>query len=456
MPTSSEKHDVVVVGGGFAGVTAARDLGKAGYSVILLEARDRLGGRTYYREFAGTDQKIEMGGTWLAGDNDAIRDIYEEVRRYDIPLSTSPQPHSAAHFFGGRRTDGLLPVPPEELMEFERGLHAVSEAAHRIEASFPLGSRALDLDIPCDDWLRALELPRATSEVFNVFVELYFGCPATDVSALHVLGQIAALGYSGLAMFLVLDEKFANGTSSLIDAIIDDSGAEVRLSTPVARVEQDRSGVTLTTKAGEKVSGAACVIATPLNCWDDIEFAPGLSEAKRVVGKQRHAGRAHKSWALVRNLPNEYFLGIGMVPGLRWVSTEFVLPEGSLMCGFAHVTAPRAMDPLDLRQVEAAIRAYAPDAEVVAVDSHDWDADMYANGTYTALRPGWLTLYGLQMRAPEGRLAFATSDIAEGTSLGVMSGAIQSGRTAARHVDGILHHQGAKLEQPSAVPQSAA
>ena len=62
------EYDVIVVGGGLAGLTAARDLGESGRSVLLLEARDRLGGRTWYRPFAETQQKVELGGNWLCRD----------------------------------------------------------------------------------------------------------------------------------------------------------------------------------------------------------------------------------------------------------------------------------------------------------------------------------------------------------------------------------------------------
>jgi monoamine oxidase len=442
MPEGPNHSDVIVIGGGFAGVTAARDLTQDGYSVVLLEARDRLGGRTYYREFGDTGQKVEFGGTWLGPDTPAVRHIHDEVRRYDIPLTTSPVPRSATAFVGGRRIDGMIPIPPEQIMEFERGLHTVAAASRRIDQHRPLGSQALDLDIPCDRWLADLDLPRESLDVFHAFVQIYFGCIAAEVSALHVLGQIAALGYSGLAMFLVLDAKFANGTISLINAIIGDSTADVRLESAVSRVSQDRTGVEVTTQTGDRFTAAACVVAVPLNCWDDIEFAPVLSGAKRIAGSERHAGHAFKPWALVQNLPDDYFLGLGMAPDLNWISTEFVLPEGSLMCGFGPST-PR-IDQSDPRSIEALVRAYAPEAHVVAVDSHDWDVDPYSNGAYTALRPGWLARYGRELRAPEGRLAFASSDIADGPSLGFMSGAIQRGGAAATEIAAILRTRAAK------------
>ena len=59
-------YEAIVIGGGFGGMTAARDLHDAGRSVLALEARDRLGGRTWYKPFAGSQKTIEFGGTWVA------------------------------------------------------------------------------------------------------------------------------------------------------------------------------------------------------------------------------------------------------------------------------------------------------------------------------------------------------------------------------------------------------
>ena len=58
-------HDVVVIGGGIAGLTAARDLAHRGYGVVVLEARDRLGGRTWWKRFADSDHHAEVGATWF-------------------------------------------------------------------------------------------------------------------------------------------------------------------------------------------------------------------------------------------------------------------------------------------------------------------------------------------------------------------------------------------------------
>jgi hypothetical protein len=141
-------------------------------------------------------------------------------------------------------------------------------------------------------------------------------------------------------------------------------------------------------------------------------------------------------WALTRGLPDDYFFGAGMGEGLDWVSTEYVLPEGSLVNCFAPSRAD--FDSTSVGDVQRAIRVYAPEAEVLAVDSHDWNADPYSNGSWMAYRPGWLTRHVDAMREPEGRVIFAGSDIALGFSAGWIDGAIQSGIAAAAEVEHVL------------------
>jgi monoamine oxidase len=430
---SSIRYDVIVIGGGLAGLTAARDLRHAGKSVLVLEARDRLGGRTWYREFPGTGQKVEIGGTWFV--KPCQPSIAAEIARYELPISQSPTGQSFRTSVGGQlRADGF-PIPLEEVGDFERGVFEIIAGARRLEFGKPLDTQPVaDLDIPFEEFLRCLALGQATHEYISSWVGFFFGCHPAEVSALHVLSWVAGFGNSVWAWYAAITDKFGKGTASLVEALAADGGADIRLSSPVQRVEQGAAGVTVTTREGETFAAASAVLAAPLNTWHDIAFEPELSEPKRQAASERQTGHATKVWALAENAP-DHLVGVGWGGGLNWVSTEFVLPEGQLLVGFG--TGPEMLDVTSSDDIRRAVERFAPEARIVATDAHDWNVDEFSQGTWMSYRPGQLMRFHSAFQEVEGRISFAGSDLALGWA-GWMDGAIESGARAASQVVKLL------------------
>jgi monoamine oxidase len=275
-------------------------------------------------------------------------------------------------------------------------------------------------------------------QYLSAWAGFFFGCQPSEVSALHVLSWVAGFGNSPWAWYAAITDKFGNGTKSLVDALAGDAGVEIRLSAPVARIERADAGVTVTTRGGDTLTAAAAVLAAPLNTWRDIEFAPELSEAKRAAATEGQTGHSTKIWALVENLP-EGIVGVGWGGGLNWLSSEYVLPEGTLVVGFG--TGPELLDVTSADDIRRAIQRFAPEARVVATDAHDWNADEFSKGTWKAYRPGQLTRFHSAFQEPEGRLAFAGSDLALGWA-GWMDGAIETGARAAAQVAGLVRAPG--------------
>lgn len=428
--------DVVVIGGGFAGVAAMRDLRADGRSVVLLEARDRLGGRTWYRKFAGTDQSVEIGGTWSVDRRQPC--IAEEKARYSLGTVLSPAPQSWQMRLDGTTRDGWLPVPYDDIAGLERAVYHLIHDSMRIEFGKPFDRQGLeDLDISVTEWMKSKEIDSAAQAFIAAFVGLNLGCAPDDASALHFLTWIAGMGNSPWTMSTVLTQKFEKGTISLVDAMVAEAGADVRLSSPVARVEQDDLGVTVTTRSSEVVRARTAIVATPLNTWRDVEFSPALSEPKATAAAAGHSGHAVKPWALVKGVP-DYFASWAWDGGMCYLATEFELEQGSVMVGFAH--APDVVDINDSADVAAKVRAFLPDdADVIGVDGHDWNGDEFSRGTWMAFAPGQLSRWHSGLMETEGRVVFAGSDIAPRWA-GWMEGALESGRLAARSVGELLQH----------------
>jgi monoamine oxidase len=420
--------DVAIVGGGFAGLTAARDLAAVGRSVVVLEARDRLGGRTWYRPFAGTEHCVELGGTWFSLARQ--RPLAEEVERYGVRVVPAVTRKSARWHTGGVTRYGL-PVPQSEGAVLERTLRSLSLASDDIDL------KRDDVSVP--DWLGD-ELPDATRDFLFAWASFMSGADPGEVSMVEFLGIFAMNGGDVWSLYDEISECFADGTGVLLDALAGDADSEVRLSTSVTRIEERDDEVVVTTDANEEVRAGAALVSVPVNTLDTIEFDPPLPQGLARMAREKHAGRSLKVWALVEGAP-EGLLALGFGTPLQWLSVERVVAEGTLVVGFGHKTA--GLDLADSNAVEAAIQVYAPDARVLAVDAHNWVEDPWSRGTWLVSRPGWLTEGLFEGCEPRGRVVLAGSDIAEEHG-GWIAGAIGSGRAAVRRL--------VQAEAPSTVP----
>jgi monoamine oxidase len=427
---ASSNPDVLVLGGGFAGVVAARELRAAGHSVRLLEARDRLGGRTWFRKDALAGHDLEMGGAWIVPEQ---RHVWAEAERYGLGTPFWGLPSSYGWLTDGVLRHGALPVPMEELPELERLLFAMRDAAARLDLSRPLaGQDVADLDAtPSDVWLDQLGLPTHTRELALAWFSGTASAMPDECSILEVVRWLAAANNS-LWRWLaasVLGHVVEHGTAALVAAIAEDAGADVRLDSPVLSVSHDADGVTVRTGGdtpGEH-RAAAAVVALPMNCLGDVPFTPPLADGKLAAARERHAGHGSKVWALVREAPASYF-GLGWMggKGFDFVGTEEILEDSALLVCFS---PDPSLGHASHDEVERAIRVFLPDAELLEYTSHNWADDPYARGTWNVFRPGQIMRYETALRAGEGRLVFAGSH----TALlwpGFIDGAVESGLRA--------------------------
>jgi monoamine oxidase len=410
-------------------LTAARELRRRRYSVLVLEARDRLGGRTWYRPFDGMSKCVEFGGTWFSLERQ--RELAVEIKRYQLRVTQSPSPVEFRSSVADQLRSGRLPVPEGQADDVRRAFDHIRERAKGITVGQPLDRQSLgDLDVALDEFLVPLRLPQQTLDYLSSWwAGFSFGCRPAEISTLQILSWVAGFGGTW-AWDDVPAEKLVDGTKSLVDALADDSDADIKLSTAADRITQDAHGIRVATREGETISAQAAVVAIPLNTWAHVEFSPPLSDLKERAARERHGGHAVKVWALARNVPN-HLVGVGTGP-LKWISEEDVLDEGRLLVGIG--AEPALLDPSRPETVAAALRRFAPDAQLVATDGHDWNSDEFSRGTWTAYRPGQPSQLHSALGRAEGRIVFAGSDTAIAWP-GFMCGAIESGLKAAHQIE---------------------
>ena len=429
-----ESYDVVVIGGGFAGVTAARELRQRGHRVAILEARDRLGGRTWTSEFAG--QAVEMGGTWVHWSQPHV---WAEITRYGLAITESPRADEWRAWLGAgtRQT-----APPETFYPMLRA--AMAALCHDARAVFerpyePLFNQesvaAIDA-LSVRDRLATLDLPAVTLDLLDGLWASDCSAPIAEAGLSVALRWYALAGWDALTMLdAVARYKLAAGTRGLLDAMLADGRPDVLLATPVATVERDDHAVAVTARDGRRFSARAAIVTVPLNALRAVEFRPALSGLKNAAIAEGQASRGVKVWARIKGERPHFSATAPDTYALTSLHSEGHVHGATLLVGFG--PAADRLDVSDRAAVEQAVRVFLPDAEVQEVLGHDWVTDEFSRGTWPVYRPGQLTRYLRALQDPEGRIFLAGSEMANGWC-GFIDGAIESGLTAARRVADLL------------------
>jgi monoamine oxidase len=423
--------DVIVVGGGLAGLTAARELGHRGRRVLLLEARERLGGRTWVSSFAGVD--VELGGAFVHWSQPHL---WAEITRYGLGIVELPDADRA--FL--RRDDGI-----EELDETVFGqlndafelLCAGTEAYLTQPMTIPRGPAAEEADLASTaERIVALDLDPRSSDLLDALCAGLSSAPNDRVGFLTIARSFALAGFVGQ---MVLDTngrwELDGGTAALVEAMRRDVRADVRLGTRVEAIAQDETGVTVRSTDGEHVASAA-IVALPVNALGAVRFDPPLADRKREAAEEGLVGLGLKVWAkLAPGSPSMFAAAPGRFP-LSFVQTIAATPDGgTVVVGFGPSAA--ALSPDAPEPVARAIEDLLPGARVQEVAGHDWVRDPLAGETWASYGPGRSLRWLPELERREGRVAFAGGDIARGWG-SYMDGAIETGLRAGREVEAVL------------------
>jgi monoamine oxidase len=424
-----DDYDVVVVGAGFAGLTAARELGTRGLRVAIVEARDRIGGRTFVTEQGG--QKYEIGGTWVHWGQPFV---WSELHRYGLAVSESLS--GTADTMSVLTASGLVTDTAQAVgQELDAALTAycdIDGAQGRIAFANP---HAREVDIPSAldqlslaDRLASLPVSGRQRDLLQSFLTMN---AATDPARGGLYDQLKwwALGdYNVDSLLKRLGRyKIAQGTSALARALLDDSGADLAVAQPVSRIEV-ADGVVQVQARSLSVRCKAVVVAVPMNVLGDIDFAPRLAPARAAAHQERHVCAGTKFIARVDRSVGAW-VGFAPYPNpLTMVVADREVDGRSILVGFG---PDDAVDIGNLRRVESELRKFLPGITVEEVFAHDWTNDPYAKGAWTWFAPGQArrALGALQTPAPP--LFFANTDWATGWR-GFIDGAIEDGLRGAR------------------------
>jgi monoamine oxidase len=423
--------EVAVIGGGLAGVAAARELAHAGVDVLVVEARDHLGGRAWSDRRLG--QPLEMGAMHIHWSQPCM---WSEVLRYGLKVHPPRVVKQTAWLTDGvRRTgtfedlwsrlDGALnPLfkPAREL--FPRPYDTEAERA---------AVEALD-HVVVTDRIDELDLTDELRGLARAYCTLQFNGPPDQGAYTQILRWIAL----GFGQWRLLSEalagyEFADGTEALVSAMRDDGGFPVRFDSPVDRIDASGGAVQVSCRDASTVSARAAIVTVPLNALGNIEFAPGLPAGIAKTARDGQVSRGSKIWIEIEGQLSQWLAFADAHPIVLTYTTA-TLGDSSILVAFGH--DGERFTGEDPEAVERALEVLLPGVKVRATASHNWRRDPFTGQTWGMLRPGqWTQLRDLnELRGP---LFLAGSDVAAGWA-GLMEGAIESGITAARRARGFL------------------
>ncbi|MGK3950862.1 flavin monoamine oxidase family protein [Microbacterium sp. I2] len=421
-------YDVIVIGAGFAGLTAARELSHAGKRVAILEARDRVGGRTWLAERMGMD--LELGGTWVHWTQPHV---WAELRRYGIGLVPSPTPQDAYWWDGSRARVGT----PSELLELLDHPNRLLLAGARDVFPQPFDAlsspRAAEIDgLSLRDQIDSLPLTPDQATLLRSFWTLNFNGRIDDAAFTQALRWAALANGDWKVMFeACASYKVAGGTSALAEAMLWDIDADVRFNADVQTITQEDSQVVVTSADGSVRTTDHVVVTIPLHALPRVAFTPPLSEEINGAVELGQLGLGTKIWFTIDGEHPAFVAFGGEDWPLNFFQSEYVRDGRTFVIGFGPDAG--AIDPGDLDAIQEVLRRLMPHVRVVESAAHDWVADAFAHETWPMHRTGFLTRSLEALQRPQGRVLLAGSDVADGWC-GFIDGAIDSGLKAARTV----------------------
>jgi monoamine oxidase len=444
--------DVIVVGAGLAGLCAASDLVHAGHSVVVLEARDRVGGRTLNHP-VGHGEVVEVGGQWVGPGQNRIL-----ARAKALGIGTFKTYTKGAQIFDylGHQTrfTGLIPpLPAPDAAEFGTLLSKVVSLQSTVPLAKPwTAPDALMLDgQTLESWKLANSTTPGARFLFDLVVESIFAAEPRDLSLLHALfyfrsgdGIINLSSTAGGAQ----DSRLVGGSQLVSIRMAERLGRRVVLNAPTRRIAHSGRGVTVTTDAGAW-HGKAVIVAMAPTLAGRIDYDPPLPASRDQLTQRVPQGSVIKYEAVY---PTPFWRAEGLSAYSNGDRSPVRLtydnsPPGGrpgVLLGFVTGRDARALTTRGAAARRASVLASFTRlfgrraARPTTVIEHNWSEEPWTRGCYEGyLPPGVWTDYGAALRAPIGRIHWAGTETSE-VFMGYMDGAVRSGERAASEVRSAL------------------
>lgn len=439
--------DVAVVGAGLAGLTAARELQGAGVSTVVIEARDRVGGRTL-NEPIGDGKVVEVGGQWIGPTQHRLAALARELGVETFP--TWSEGENLIEWKGGlKRYRGTIPrLGPHVLADIGQAQWKLDRMARRVPVEAPWEApRAARWDSETfAGWMRRNVATPGARELLRLAIEAVWAVEPEDLSLLHLLFYIRSAGNFDALLDTeggAQQDRFVGGSQLVSLRLAETLAADtIVLEAPVRRIAHGDGGVTLEGETA-RIRARRAILAMPPVLTARIAYEPALPGYRDGMTQRMPQGAVIKCMA-VYDEPfwrAEGLSGQGLSDtGPAKLTYDNSPPDGSpgVLLGFLEGKQARELGRLPAHERRDAVvggfaRLFGPRAaKPERFVERSWADEEWTRGCYgCSFTTGGWTAYGKALREPIGPLHWAGAETAT-TWNGYMDGALQSGERAAR------------------------
>jgi monoamine oxidase len=446
------KTDVIIIGAGLAGLVAARKLSAAGRSVRVVEARDRVGGRTLSEPLA--NDTIDLGGQWVGPDQKRILKLADE-----LGVKTFPQYEQGRKLLEDTSqrvrdyddlTKSMSIVSQLEMLSMVR---AFERYGGDLASDKPwIGRQAQAWDaMTVETWKQRHVFTPGARMILDAVTRAVFAAEPAELSFLYFLFYLRAgkgfeklMGIRGGAQ----QDRFEGGAQQISRKLAEPLGDALALEAPVRAVEQgsDAEGeaVRVVTDRGD-LTARFVIGALPPALAGRIDYSPALPVMRDQLTQRMPMGSVIKCiaayekpfWRL-RGQSGEAFSEIGPI-SVTFDDSPHDGRQGALV-GFMLGDAARhwsTANPEDRKRaaLDCWRRVFGPAAaQPLAYVDKDWPAEEWSRGCYVGIMPpGVMSQCGEALRTPCGRIHWAGTETASEYA-GYLDGAVESGERAAGEI----------------------